>query len=210
MEEVPYNCSHLNFSEPRESKYAADDEFWKVHTNIFQAILDMQIAIINLQTWCSKWHISINTMKTMYMIFCNKKNTPAPPQIPLTIHGTTLKKVSSQQVLGIIIDENLTFTPHIEYITNRCKKAYNKLTLFPDMRPELAVQISKSFICSKLEYGSIVWGSTLYTNRHHRFLEAAQESALILILRAMKSTTTEALESELNIVPVHLRHEELY
>ena len=131
IEEVPHNCSHLSPSEPRESKYADDLKFWRVQTNSFQAMLDMQIAIINLQTWCSKWCISINTMKTLYMIFHNKKNTPASPPIPLTINGTPLKKVSSQQVLGIIINEDLTFTPHTEYITSRYKRACNRLTLFP-------------------------------------------------------------------------------
>ena len=40
-------------------------------------------------------------------------------------------------------------------------------------------------------------------------MEAAQKSALILILGAMKSTPTEALESELNVVPIDLRLEEL-
>ena len=64
MEKVPYNRSHLSPSESRKSKYADDVEFWRVQTNILQAILDMQIAIINIQTWCSKWRISINTMKT--------------------------------------------------------------------------------------------------------------------------------------------------
>ena len=132
MEEVPYNCSHLSPSEPKESKYADDLKFWRVQTNSFQAILDMEIAIINLQTWCSEWCISINTMKTSYMIFHNKMNTPASPPIPLTINDTPLKKVSSQRVLGIILDEDLTFTPNIEYITCRCKRACNRLTLSPD------------------------------------------------------------------------------
>ena len=180
MEQIPYNCSHPSPSESRESKYADDVELWRVQTNIFQAILDTQIAIINLQAWCSKWRISINTKKTTYMIFYNKKNTPAPPTpIPLTVNGAPLKKVSSQRVLGIIIDEDLTFTPHIEYITSRCKKAYNRLTLFPDMRPDLAVQIFKSFIRSKLEYGSIIWGHTVYTDKHRRFLGAAHRRFLL-------------------------------
>ena len=39
--------------------------------------------------------------------------------------------------------------------------------------------------------------------------KAAQNSALMLIIRAMKSIPTEALESELNIVPIDLRLEEL-
>ena len=64
MEEVPYNRYNLSPSESRKSKYADEVEFWRVQTNILQAILDMQIAIINIETWCSKWRISINTMKT--------------------------------------------------------------------------------------------------------------------------------------------------
>ena len=39
--------------------------------------------------------------------------------------------------------------------------------------------------------------------------KAAQNSALMLIVRAMKSIPTEALESELNIVPIDVRLEEL-
>ena len=77
------------------------------------------------------------------------------------------------------------------------------------MRPDLAVQIFKSFIRFKLEHGNIIWGHTIYTDKHRRFLEATQKSALIIILRAMKSIPTEALESKLNIVPTDLRLEEL-
>ena len=44
------------------------------------------------------------------------------------------------------------------------------------MIPDLAVQIFKSFILSKLEYGSIIWGHTIYTDKHCRLLEAAVKS----------------------------------
>ena len=76
------------------------------------------------------------------------------------------------------------------------------------MRPDLAVQIFKSFIRFKLEHENIIWGHTIYTGKHRRFLEATQKSTLTIVLRAMKSTPTEALESELNIVPIDLRLEE--
>ena len=70
-----------------ESKYADDVEFWRKQTNILKAILDMQTVIIDLQTWCSKWHIFINNMKPTNMVFYNKKNTPALPTVPITING---------------------------------------------------------------------------------------------------------------------------
>ena len=61
------------------------------------------------------------------------------PPIPLTVSVASLNKVSSQRILGITIDNNLSFRPHIENITNKCKRAYNRLTLFPDMRPDLVI-----------------------------------------------------------------------
>ena len=89
MEKVSYDChmSHLSPYEPMESKYADDVEFWRKQTNILKAILDMQTVIIDLQTWCSKWHIFINNMKATNMVFYNKKNTPALPTVPITING---------------------------------------------------------------------------------------------------------------------------
>ena len=62
-------------------------------------------------------------------------------QLPLIV--ATLKKVSPQWVLGINIDEKLSFTSYEENIT---KKANKHITSFPNMHLDLAVQIYKSFI----------------------------------------------------------------
>ena len=75
------------------------------------------------------------------------------------------------------------------------------------MQVDLAIQIFKWFICSKLEYESIILGHTKYTDKHCRLLEAVEKSVLMLILRAMKSTPTEVLESGLSIAPIDLELE---
>ena len=48
----------------REFKYAVDVEIWGAHTDIYETLIDIGIAIINLQNWCSKWQVSINILKT--------------------------------------------------------------------------------------------------------------------------------------------------
>ena len=165
---------------------------------------------VNLQLWCYKWHISLNISKTNYIVFYNKRKKPSPPSIPVTINEIPLKQTKTKRVLGIVIDENLTFrfTSHIENITIKCKQAYNRLTLFPDLNPNSAVQLYKSYICSKLEYGCIVWGHSIYQKNHVAMLESAQKGALLMILLTLKSTT-DALESELFIPPTDLRIQEL-
>ena len=58
-------------NESNESKYADDFNFWRSH-NIYHTLLgSVQLAISNLQTWCSKWQISLNISKTNYMVFCD-------------------------------------------------------------------------------------------------------------------------------------------
>ena len=48
-------------------------------------------------------------------------------------------------------------------------------------------------------------GHSIYKKNHAAMLESAQKGALSLILRTLKSTPTDALESELFITPIDLR-----
>lgn len=63
------------------------------------------------------------------------------------------------------------------------------------MHPDLAV--------------TIIWGQSIHSIKHMRVLGETERRAMKLILRTIKWTLTEALESELNIAPIYLRLEEL-
>ena len=60
--------------------------------------------------------ISINISKTNYIIFYDKKKLPPPSSILVSINENLLTKFKAKGVVGIIIDEDLTFTLHIEHI----------------------------------------------------------------------------------------------
>ena len=190
---------------PSESKYVDDFKFWRIGTDFYHLLIQIQIAIINLQTWCLKWQISINISKTNYIIFYDKKKLPLPLSILVTINRISLTKVKAKRVLGIIIDKDVTFTPHILW---KCKLEYNRLTLYPDLSPQLALELYKAFIRSKLEFSSTVWGFRIHNAKHLKLLKSLQRDAASLILKTMKSTPTDGLESELSILPIDLRLKE--
>ena len=128
---------------------------------------------MNLQDWCSKWCISINSMKTNYMVFYDKSNKAPPVQIPITIDGNRLRNVSSQRVLGIIIDEELSFTSHLENINKKINQAYNRLTHFTGMGPHLhsVSQYFETFQCftrfffhHKSNHGRLLLINMLFTS----------------------------------------------
>ena len=64
QEEKPQSQVKLK---PQESKYADNVEFWRTHKNYYQLLINIQLAIVNLQLWCCKWRISLNISKTNYM-----------------------------------------------------------------------------------------------------------------------------------------------
>ena len=90
------------------------------------------------------------------MVFYDKKKLPPPPDIPVTIDEKPLTKVEEKRVLGVIIDENLSFSSHIEQMTKKCKTAYNRLSLYPDLLPHLALQLYKAYVRTTLECGCII------------------------------------------------------
>ena len=138
---------------------------------------------------CLKWKISVNiSKKKLHYIFYDKKKLPSPPSILVTIDGKSLTKVKAKRVLGII---DLTFTSHIEHITQNCKIAYNRLILYLDLSPHLALQLYKAFIRSKFEFGCTAWGFRIHNAKHLKLLESAQRCATSLILKTMKSTPTD-------------------
>ena len=141
--------------------------------------------------------------------FLWQKKLPPPPDIPKTIDEKPLTKVKEKGVLGVIIEEDLSFTSHIEQIAKKCKTAYNRLTLHPELLSNQALQLHKAYIRTKLEYGCIIWGHTIYQKNHMKKLEDAQRGALSLILRTMNSTPLEAIESEMTSTPGDLRIDEL-
>ena len=178
---------------PTESKYTDDFKIWINRTDFCHLLIQIQIAIINLQTCCLKWQISFNISKTNYIIFYDKKKLPPPPSIPVTTDGSSLTKVKAKRVLGIKIDEDLTFKPHIEHITQKCKMIYNRLTLYPDLSTHLALQLCKVFARYKLEFGCTVWGIRIHNDKHLKLLELAPRGAASPILKTMKSTPTDQM-----------------
>ena len=77
---------------PTESKYADSFEFWRIWTDFYHLLMQMQIAIINLQT-------NINQdLKNKLYIYDKKKLSPvAPPSIPVTIDRSSLTKVKAKR-----------------------------------------------------------------------------------------------------------------
>ena len=67
-----------------------------------------------------------------------------------------IKQAKEKKILGIIVDEKLTFKSHIEYICTKASKSYDLVAILM-LSPANYVTIYNSFIRSHLEYCCPTW-----------------------------------------------------
>jgi len=83
----------------------------------------MNCALDTLYDWTVKNQMEVNTEKTNYQIFsmCNISTKPK-----LFFNNSTVEEIVNQCYLGIILDQRLTFKPHVNELA---RKAENRLKL---------------------------------------------------------------------------------
>ena len=90
-------------------------------TNVFASGTDLESLqtcvnkdLLAIAEWLKANKLSLNAKKTHYMIFkCKRK---LKYQISLNIDGESIDKVDKTKFLGVIIDKNLTWKSHIQYV----------------------------------------------------------------------------------------------
>ena len=73
-------------------------------------------------SWLSKWRLKANSSKSDFVIFHGSSD--------LTLSGETIQKVSNTKVLGITIDNKISFTEHFTRCKNALHQKWNMLKPF--------------------------------------------------------------------------------
>ena len=143
--------------------FADDTNLFLSERNIKKLFSTMNTELTKLNNWFSANKLSLNETKTVYSFFhpLNKSDT-IPLILPsLKINNHTIKRETSIKFLGVIIDENITWRNHINYLSNKISK---NIGVMYRARRFLNLQNMKylyfSLIHSYINYGNIAWGST--------------------------------------------------
>ena len=76
-----------------------------------------------LSIWLASNKLTLNTDKTHYMYVIFHRARLKQTKIEINLGNISIKRVSFTKLLGVIIDEKLSFTRHISYIKNKILKA---------------------------------------------------------------------------------------
>lgn len=176
----------------------ADDAALKYRASSLSALIqDMQSDLTLLAGWFETNHLTINVSKSKFLIF--SRNAIRTSQInnfdpQLAINGQSLERVRSYTYLGVVIDDGLRFTPHIQKVIKVITPyifALNRSRQF--ITEHTALLLYFAYIYPHLSYAAPVWRSAATTNLQP--LRIKQKRAIKSIFRLPILTPTDTLFS---------------
>lgn len=124
--------------------------------------------------WLKGNKLTINADKTKYMIFRNKNKKNV--QIEVKVNGKVIDEVDKYNYLGMIVDNKLKWTYHVDKITKKMASVIGAVRrVNVDMRRNTANLIYHAHIISHVRYNLICWShcSNNLKNRVVRLINKA-------------------------------------
>ena len=158
---------------------------------------DMNILIINLEKsanlalkWFENNHMKANPSKFQAILFKCRKDEEV---FDLNIGDELMKPVSLVKLLGVFIDDNLSFNEHVSTLCVKAARQTNALRRIVQYIPnECRLNVYQAFISSNFNYCDIVWH--FCSNRSTYKMETVHKNALRVTLNDYTSSYSDMLQ----------------
>jgi len=152
-----------------------------------------------LYKWLSTNKLSLNISKTNYISYSNPQSSSPP--LSLFINQQPILKVQKATILGVIIDQHLSFKSHIAKVKG---KLASSLYILSKVRHTIPLQIARSLYHSTfkvhLSYCLLIWGNSHPTYLHP--LNVLHNKFLRCLLLLPKRTSTPSLYQQSSYLPL--------
>ena len=185
-------------------KFVDDTNFFFSHSDIDLLLEKMNKELTNVSNWFNANKLSLNVKKTKFSFFhkSSKKDNILLRLPKLNINGFTIERQSSIKLLGVWIDENLTWRDHIHTVENKIAKNIGFLYQGKHYLDDNCLkQIYFAYIHANLNYANIAWASTHKTKL--KKVQSKQKHALRIIFNRSKTSPSEPLFLSLNVLNVY-------
>ncbi|GBN17961.1 Putative protein in type-1 retrotransposable element R1DM [Araneus ventricosus] len=164
--------------------------------------LETPIKII--ETWAKDFGLSINPLKSQFIVFPIKKDITHIPR--LRIGGIPIKHGNTLKYLGVSFDSRLTWLPHLTEIKSKVINLQGKLGRLSratwGVGPQIIKEIYKVVIEKTILYGCEIWYDG--TARCDKKLLQIQRLALLKITKAYSTASNESLQVLAGCVPIDI------
>ena len=173
-----------------------------------QCIRTLKEVMKSLENWTRRNRMIINCQqdKTEYICFGTaERNTHAIPDT-MNLGDKEIKRVTKTKVLGLTIDENLTYIPHSENvlkrITGKWAKVCGHINIHWGFNQRVITQIAKTFLLTSLNYAGHIW----ITNQNIKDIEKLWYKVVKAAVGATFNTRKSVAEIIVGIPPISIQN----
>ena len=134
-----------------------------------------------LKTWCDSNRLCLNISKTCFQLYSSKDYSIEPC---LIINDILIKREPIVKFLGVIVDEQLTFKSHIEYVAKKISLSIGFMYRGKDLMDIKQLKLLyNTIVLPHYSYCSLVWGINFVTHLKRLCLLQKRAARVILGLR---------------------------
>ena len=143
------------FTKSKTILFADDMTLYLIGRSPEQLITTANQELQQLHQWCVCNRLTINTDKTYYMFFTNKKTYYLPE---LELNNCKIAKTNHLKFLGVTFDDKMTFKLHINNLTLKISRHIALLYQIKDLMPSYVLKcIYYAHIYPLLNYCNPIW-----------------------------------------------------
>ena len=192
---LPPDCSVL---------FADDTTIFLVGNNCSFLSSSLQLCLDLASSWMTNNGLKLNADKTKCMLIRSPRTRVDPPPLHIHLSGSEIEQVSSFKLLGVLVNDTLTWTDHINHLASRIGRGVNLLRCLSWFLPQsLLVLYLKSYILPLVDYCDVVWDNCTQHDSHR--LQSLFNYACRLALHRPRLASSSALWKELGLTSLHYR-----
>ena len=165
-------------------------------------ITRMQKELNLLNIWLQANKLSLNVQKTYYIIFHRAGIKLTSHTSDLYMGGSIITATDKLKYLGVIIDDKITWIPHITYVKNKVSKGIGIMFKARNyLKRNALVNLYYFFTYPYLIYCIEAWGNAI--NCYLKQLYLIQKKVIRMIAFANYNTPSIDILKNLNILPLY-------
>ena len=190
--------------------YADDTHLTYADNDICSLEASLNQDLLNINRWLIANKLTLNMTKSEFMLIASRQKLNSLSVLPgLEINGTQLNRVNFTKSLGVLIDENLTWSNHINAISKRISsgiiRSIKRISHF--VPPATLHIIYHGLVQSHFDYCRVVWGNCAKTLSDK--LQRLQNRAVRVLTHSSYDADANQLFKELGWDNLETRHKKL-
>lgn len=161
----------------------------------------MTSDLLTIQKWMIQNRLSINFSKTNFLVFYLRNTDVSELFNDICFDNIKIDRVMETKYLGLLINHNLNWVPHIEAVKKKVSRFVGVLYRISNfVNVDTKMKIYYAFIHSHITYLNTIWGSADCTNL--KPLQTMQNRSVKLIYNLPRLTPSVGLYLNSTILPI--------